>query len=333
MTIKDIARESGYAISTVSRALNGHPDVSPEARKRIQEIVAKNGFVPNANARRLKSRQGKAVAFIVKGTQNLFFATMMADLQRMIAAEGYATVIRYLQESENEVALAARLCRELKPRGIIFLGGDAQLFEEGFHEVNVPCVLVTAFSEGLSFENLSTVSVDDRKGAEAGMDLLLDSGHRRTLILGGDPAPCGPSRIRLLGCTDSLEKHGLAFDPELYCLSDFNMAAAHRSMLDFLDRGGQMDSVFAFSDSMAIGAMRALADRGFTVPDDVSVLGFDGTPLIDFCIPRLSSVRQPTKALAAACIRCLVDSIRDKKPAQHLLFPAELVLHDSVHSL
>ena len=89
MTIKDIARESGYAISTVSRALNDHPDVSEEAKRRIAAIVAAKGFVPNSNARQLKRQQAKSVAFIVRGTSNLFFADMLVELQRLVGEAGY----------------------------------------------------------------------------------------------------------------------------------------------------------------------------------------------------------------------------------------------------
>ena len=89
VTIKDIAKESGYAISTVSRALNNHPDVSEEAKRRISEIVAERGFVPNSNARQLKRQQAKCIAFIVKGTTNMFFSDMLVELQRRVSESGY----------------------------------------------------------------------------------------------------------------------------------------------------------------------------------------------------------------------------------------------------
>ena len=116
----------------MSRALNNHPDVSEEAKRRISEIVAERGFVPNSNARQLKRQQAKCIAFIVKGTTNMFFSDMLVELQRRVSEAGYDGVVQYLAEGDDEVALAQQLCGELKPKGLIFLGGDSRNFASGF---------------------------------------------------------------------------------------------------------------------------------------------------------------------------------------------------------
>ena len=199
MTIKDIARESGYAISTVSRALNDHPDVSEEAKRRIAAIVAAKGFVPNSNARQLKRQQAKSVAFIVRGTSNLFFADMLVELQRLVGEAGYEGVVEYVGETADEVAAAQRVCRELKPRGIIFLGGDSRNFRKGFDKIDLPCVLATTVSDELRFENLSMVGVDDKAAGRAAIDYLVERGHRDILVLGTDPERSSPGKMRLEG--------------------------------------------------------------------------------------------------------------------------------------
>ena len=171
MTIKDIARESGYAISTVSRALNDHPDVSEEAKARIRQVVEARGFVPNANARKLKQTEAKSIVFVVKSTANMFFAGMLVQLQQLVSRAGYDGVVQYLDEDGDEVVLARQLSRELKPRGIIFLGGSAEHFRKGFADIHLPCVLATVVSEELAFPNLSMVGVDDRKAGAAAIPL------------------------------------------------------------------------------------------------------------------------------------------------------------------
>lgn len=143
MTIKDIARRSGYAVGTVSRVLNGTPGVSPEARSRVLAVVAETGFQPNDNARHLKQRRSESIAIIVKGVGNMLFASILETMQSLIKAAGKAAAVYYLDEDDNEVEQAVRVCRELKPMGILFLGGNRGNFLKSFGQIVCPCVLVS----------------------------------------------------------------------------------------------------------------------------------------------------------------------------------------------
>ena len=125
MTIKDIARLSGYGVATVSRVLNDHPDVSEEARRRVLAVVEEQGFQPNNNAKHLKQQASTSIAIIVKGTMNLLFADLVEKLQALLREAGRDAAVYYLDEDANEVAYALQLCRERKPLGIIFLGGGS----------------------------------------------------------------------------------------------------------------------------------------------------------------------------------------------------------------
>lgn len=127
MTIKDIARESGYAVSTVSRALNDHPDVSAETKARIQAVIDAHGFIPNNNAKHLKQTATKSIAIVVKGTSNMLFAPIVERMQDLIKSAGYTDVVYYLDEDSDEVRHALLLCREQKPLGLLFLGGTSPI--------------------------------------------------------------------------------------------------------------------------------------------------------------------------------------------------------------
>lgn len=333
MTIKDIAKKSGYAISTVSRALNNHPDVSEQTKQRIAQVVAETGFVPNSNARQLKRQQAKCIAFIVKGIGNMFFADMLAELQRLVAEAGFDGVVHYLNEHDNEVAAAQRLCAELKPRGIVFLGGDTRNFSAGFKAITVPCVLTTTVSTELCFPNLSMVGVDDRAAGRTAIDHLVEKGHRSIVIMGSDPSFSSPSQMRLQGCKDSLAAHMLTFEPEMFLQSRFSMEDAYTTMQHYLEQGGNATAVFAMSDTMAIGAIRALLDAGRSVPRDVSVLGFDGTPLAHYYHPRLATLRQPARQIAQNSIRLLMGCIRKTGYSQTVLLEASLEPGSSIRPL
>ncbi len=161
MTIKDIARESGYAVGTVSRVLNDHPNVSPEAREKVMEVVRRTGFQPNSNAKRLKQQASHSIAVVVKGARNLLFATLLETIQSLVEAKGYSVIISYQSEEENEVAAARALCAEHKPMGVLFLGGNRDNFRRDFAGIRRPCVLVTTPAGDLGFPNLSSVATDD----------------------------------------------------------------------------------------------------------------------------------------------------------------------------
>ena len=216
MTIKDLARETGYSVGTVSRVLNGHPNVSEKARKTVMAVVQAQGFALNANAKNLKQSRGTAILVVVKGRGNELFSAMVEQYQTIFAQTPYPLYIDYVDESDNEVRQASVLCREKKPLGVLFLGGSHQNFRKEFSAIQVPSVLVTVGARELGFANLSSVTADDRKGAAAAVEHLLRAGHRDLLVLGGDLRQSNSSRDRLAGCREAFAARNLTFDENCY---------------------------------------------------------------------------------------------------------------------
>ena len=179
VTIKDIARESGYSVSTVSRVLNHRNDVSPDAKKKIEKVVAAYNFVPNNNAKHLKQSNSKSIGVLVKGIQNMLFASIVEEIQCMIENTDYTLIVSYLDEDADEVEQAVLLCRERKPLGLLFLGGNPEYFKKEFAQVDVPCVLVTNLADQMDFPNLSSVATDDIAAAKCAVDALFDAGHTK----------------------------------------------------------------------------------------------------------------------------------------------------------
>ena len=331
MTIKDIARESGYAVSTVSRALNGHPDVSPIARAKIMAVVEARHFSPNNNAKHLKQASSSGVAVVVKGTRNMLFAGMVEQVQTRIEDGGYAAAVYYQDEDADEVEQARQICRERNPLGILFLGGDLDNFRAGFAQVGLPCVLVTNSAAALEFPNLSSVTTDDASAAACAVEYLMERGHRSIGILGGNLACSQISYRRLTGCEDAFRRRGVPFDrARQYESARFSMPMAYEATLRLLDRSPELTALFAMSDVMAIGALRALRDRGRRVPEDISVMGYDGIELGRFCVPRLSTVRQDAERLALRGVEILLRQLEQGGQAVHELAPFRLVAGESV---
>ena len=334
VTIKDIARESGYSISTVSRVLNHRSDVSPDAKKKIEETVRKFNFVPNNNAKHLKQNNSKAIGVLVKGTSNMLFASIVEEIQRMIEKTEYTLVVSYIDEDADEVEQAVLLCRERKPLGLLFLGGNPEHFEQGFEKVDVPCVLVTNRANTTKFENLSSVATDDIAGARCAVDALFEAGHKKIGILGGNLEKSHTSRQRFNGCKKSFEAHSQEMNADLcYEKSRFSFDSAYRGMGRLIEKYPDMTAVFAMSDVTAIGAIRALRDRGYRVPEDISVIGFDGIALADYYNPKLTTIKQQYQILATRSVEILFGQIELKMDPVHELVPFELVNGESIREI
>ncbi|WP_192848869.1 LacI family DNA-binding transcriptional regulator [Roseburia sp. 499] len=334
MTIKDIAKESGYSVSTVSRVLNNRRDVSPEAKKRIEEIVAEHHFVPNNNAKHLKQNVSKTIAVLVKGTSNMLFASIVEEIQKKIEKTRYTASITYIDEDDNEVEEAVIVCRERKPMGMLFLGGNPQSFEETFQEINVPCVLVTNQGNALKFDNLSSVATDDEKAAECAIDFLIEQGHTRIGILGGVRSLSHTSNQRYLGCLKSFAKHDIVFDEAVYYeTARFSYDNAYYAMQRLYKRAGDITAVFAMSDVTAIGAIRALIDMGIKVPEEISVMGFDGIALAKYYNPKLTTIQQQYSTLASRSVEILLNYIELSTSPVHEVIPFGLIQGESVKKI
>ena len=334
MTIKDIARLSGCGVATVSRVLNHHPDVSEETRKKVMAVVEEHGFQPNNNAKHLKQQAGTSIAIVVKGTQNMLFAGIMERLQNRVIEQGFASLVYYIDEEDNEVEQALQICRERHPQGVLFLGSNLDTFRRQFSSMTIPCVLVTNSAASLDFSNLSSVSTDDAAASEFAVEHLIALGHRNIAIIGGKMDQSNMARIRYEGCLRAFERHGISFDQQLqYMEARFSLEDGRRSMHDLLDRMPQVSAVFAMSDVIAMGAMRAICDRGLRVPDDISVMGFDGIDLVRYLNPELCTIRQHKEHIADRSVDILTHCIHESISAVHEVIEFDFVNGESVKAL
>ena len=334
MTIKDLAAKTGYAVGTVSRALNDHPNVSDKARKAILQAAAECGFELNVNAKQLKQTYSNNILVIVKGTSNELFGEMLESIQSLIASTRYELVVDYMDEDLNEVIRAVQLCREKKPLGLLFLGGNPQNFAADFDKIDIPSVVVTNDASTLSFDNLSSVSTDDFEAGRCAIHTLADFGHKHIAIIGGDRSTSETSRLRFEGCKMAFAERGLDFDDARdYQGVRYSAQDGYRATKALLSAGSTFTAIFAIADVMAIGAIRALWESGKRVPEDVSVMGVDGLPLGEFLVPQLSTIRQSVKPMALRSVELLLGAIENEKKATHETIPFEIQKRESIRKI
>ena len=335
-TIKDIAKLSGYSIGTVSRVINNRPDVSPETREKIQAAIDELGFQPNSNAQQLKQTVPSGVTVIVRGAGNRFLTLLLAAVQHQLSEHDELPTVRFIGENDDEVSAAIRITELSKPMGFIFLGGSIKNFEESFQKLNVPSVLVSSDASTVNSGNLSSFTTDDYSVARFAIAKLIEQGHKNIGIIGGFPALSPEDNItkRANGARDELLANGLEFEEDvtyIHCALSSG-PDAYEAAKELLRNRPQTTAVFAMSDVAGLCAMRAFADMGFKVPEDISVMGFDGIDYTNFTIPRLSSIKQDVDTLAQRAVEDLLIRVKYPKSPVHMTIPYSYTVGESIAS-
>lgn len=337
ITIKDIARMCGCGVSTVSRALNNHPDINEETRNKILNVVKETGFVPNNSARNLKITDSKTIAVLIKGIANPSFMKMIKIMEQEIQRQKYSLILQHVEFDQDEVEVAIELEREKKLKGIIFLGGYFNHTKEKLDKINVPFVISTVNMTEEYSSNYASVSVDDVKESYKIVDYLCKLGHKKILLISADPNDESIGKLRKEGYMKALSENGISVNENLIVpmsndADAYSMEAGFLTLQEALNRNLDFSAVFAISDAVAIGACRALADAGKSIPGDVSVVGFDGIDNAKYYSPRITTIRQPFEDMAKASIKLLFKYIEGDKNSEELqrrLFEGELIIGES----
>ncbi len=336
ITIKDVARLSGVGVSTVSRAINNHPDINPETKEKVMRIIEEYNYVPNNSARNLKRQESKTIAVLIKGISNPFFLSMLKPLEDFVDREHFDYIIQRVTEEEDEVSIAMQLEKEKRLRGLIFLGGNFDHAETKMKNLSSPFVLCTLGKlEGVSLKAYSSVSIDDFTEGYKMTDYLIGLGHKRILILGGrkmDDVSIGQRRRN--GYRKALKDHGIEVDETLICpmleeYIPYSMDNGYFLMKQIMESNLEFTAVFALSDEMAIGASKAILESGKKIPGDYAVASFDGTSASKYYHPSLTTIKQPGDEMMTEAARILFDLIYERDGNQHKTFDAQLVVGES----
>lgn len=337
ITIKEVAKLCGVGVSTVSRAINNHPDINEETKQKVLEIIQKYNYVPNNSARNLKRSDSNTIAVLIKGISNPFFSEIVQVFEREIKKEKYSFVLQHVEEFEDEIDIAIQLEKEKRLKGIVFLGGLSYHTEEKLKQLTVPFVISTVDVTELGDEYAS-VTVDNTKESRKLVDYLCRCGHKRIAFLAASKQDESIGKLRLNGYRQALEEHGIPYDEKLVMwtkenLPTYSMENGYALAKELLNSGEEFSCVFAICDVVAIGACKALFNAGKRIPEDCSVAGFDGLGIAEFYQPSLATIRQPRTEMAEATIHLLFDLIEKRATKKRQVFEAELLEGNSVRRL
>ncbi len=337
MTIKDIAKSCGVSVSTVSRVLNRHPDVSEAVRCRVLEEVERSAYIPNNSARDLVRSRSDGIGVIVRGTGNLFFSKLLKVAAGRIEDYGYTIIPHFIASDADEVKAGAILEREKKLQGLLFLGGRFDYTPSELSVIGIPfvCCSYTNCFGSLDEKAYSSVSIDDYATARCAVEELIRRGHRRIAVVIPDRDDRSISELRYRGYVDALKEHGIEPDPALTEETDgcFEMPEAYDGVCRLLKRTDRFTALFIPSDTTAMAGMKALEDHGKRVPQDVSVIAIDGLNVSEYAIPTLTTMVQPAEEMAEECVRILAGMLENPGYTCHKRLTATLREGASVRSL
>jgi DNA-binding LacI/PurR family transcriptional regulator len=326
-TLEEVAAVAGVSRATVSRVINDSPKVSPAVRATVEAAIAQLGYVPNRAARSLVTRRTDSIGLVVSEPEALvfsdpFFAGIVRGVSGALADTNMQLVLVIAQTAGQRKKLEQYVLNgHVDGVLLVSLHGDDPL-PAGLAAAGVPAVLV---GRPVRDVPLTWVDADNRGGATTAVRHLLDSGRRRIATITG-PQDMSAGVDRLDGYRDALPGQAQA----LIEIGDFSEESGVRAMTALLDREPGLDAVFAASDLMAAGALRALRAAGRSVPDEVAVIGFDDSIMARQTDPELTTVRQPVNELGREVTRRLLEMIgTGAAPAPGLVLPTELVVRGS----
>lgn len=330
--IRDIAEMAGVSIATVSRAFSNSSVVSEKTLKKVLEAAEKLHYVPSQNARYLKKSQSDNVAVLVRGMSNPLFTGMIHTIERRLLEKGYSMIVQSVEEHQNEMHVAAHLRHERKLCGAIFLGGLYSDNAQDFARLDgLPCVFIT-FEPGADVDRsaYSSVLVDDEGEVCRAASLLIEQGHRNLCFLAKDvfkEETTGARRAN--GMRRAMAQHGDKDIQLAFIDSEYTIADGYRQMIAYYPEHPETTAVVCGSDTIAIGVTKALLTMGVRVPQDVSVIGFDGIDAAGYYHPAIGSIVQPAKDMAQKGVSLLF-SMLDGEEGGHIVCPCQLECRDTV---
>lgn len=327
-TIRDIADLAGVSIATVSRVLNDRPDVARETRESVLQVVRANGFSTNRGARGLSSGRTGMIGLTLPLVADAYFGPILSGAAEALHERDMRIVLApTLHEHDREVSLLERLMRGTTDGAILMLPEESadellMLQRQGF-----PFVVVDPREPPP--EGIACVSAMHASGATQATQHLLELGHRRIGAIAGSPGWYATEE-RLIGFRAALAGAGMLLDPDLVAYSDWRMARGMEAAEKLLSLPNPPTAIFGFNDNVAIGVLHVARKLGLTVPDDLSVVGFDDTELATTVTPQLTSVRQPLAELGRTGVSLLLRVLeRQRVDALRMELSTTLVIRET----
>ncbi len=340
VTIVQIARESGVSIATVSRVLNGAAPVSEATRNKVEAVIQKHAYTPNSFARGLINRQSMTLGIIMPDISNPYFAGMFQEMEKAAFEAGYSVILCNTAFRSEEAQTMTRretdcfqMMLDKRVDGVLIAGGQADLakvtpkYKTALQRL---CAQIPTVVLGGTIPEVDCLFIQRERGQGvfSAVNYLASLGHRRIAFVGGEK-DVEITEARLSAYIDALNALKLPYCPELIALSDYYAPDGYAAAQALLSKGADFTALLAMNDHVAMGAYRALADKGLSIPKDVSVISCDQFFTADYFIPRLTSIDQHNERFGRFTVNALLGVMGGVKESVLVTHRPELVVRES----
>ena len=315
ITIYDVAREANVSMATVSRVVNGNPNVKPTTRKKVLATIEQLGYRPNAVARGLASKKTTTVGAIIPDISSIFFAELARGIEDIATMYKYNMILSNSDQNKDKEMQLINTMLEKQVDGILFMGGDiTQEHIDYFESSSVPVVLAATYDES---GTIPSVNIDYEVAAYEATKFLIDNENKHPAFISGDKET-NINKQKYAGYARALQESSVPINEELIVYGDYSYDSGIKAINQILELSERPSAVFVASDEMALGVIHGAQDKGLRVPEDIEIFGFDNTRLASMVRPTLSTIVQPMYDIGAVAMRLLTkymnkEEVTDKK--------------------
>lgn len=323
-TLKDVARESGLTVTTVSRVLNNRGYISDEARQKVADAMQKLNYRPNEVARSLHSKSSNTIGVIVPHIRHPYFSEMISNLENEAYKMGYKILLCNSQRTEEKEKEYIDICTSNRVAGIILCSGSVSV--EEFINLDIPVITI----ERLLDNATASVVCDNKHGGELAASKLIDAGCKNILFIGSSSEVEMPADLRGVGFKEVCDRNNVAYmhlDPTV---SSYNDMTYTELLKKALAENPNVDGLFASSDLIAAQTLQVCRELGISVPEEFKIVGFDDVIISSITTPQITTIHQPVKEMATAAIQLLKNAADDKPVQKQTILPVYLVERETV---
>ncbi|WP_025689232.1 LacI family DNA-binding transcriptional regulator [Paenibacillus zanthoxyli] len=331
-TIKDVARLANVSIATVSRVLNRSKPVSPEVREKVMKVVDELGYNPNPVARTLIMKESMLVGVLISDVANTFISMFVRGIEKELFQHGYTTLLCNTNGDTDVELHYLNLLSDKYVDGVVLLtSAPKQEQIDFFNKYDIPVIFSSHTDKDSRFP---CINIDDYQASYDAAKYLIGLGHRSIAFF------CGPMEYyqtirRFDGYKQALADYGIEYQEKWLFDKDYDIESGYKSGMELFAQADRPTAVCCVSDMVAIGAIRAAEDSGVSVPEDVSIMGFDDIPIAGAYRPALTTIHQPVYDLGAGSAQMLLKQIREKGNyiREAKILPHEIIERESCRAL
>lgn len=328
VTIKNVAEKAGVSIATVSRVINNSQQVSEQVRSRVLEVIDEMGFKPNPVARSLVMKKSRLIGVIVPDMSSYFFGEIMNGIEEITRTYQYDIIVCNTRGNHELETRYLDLFQGKQVEGVIFMSWKLENdVVEHIRNMDIPVVMVNRNTSKLT---VPSVSIDNYKAAYELTHYLLNKGHRKISLIRNSIDIDAFGLEQYKGYKQALIEYGIEVNKNYVRYGDFSIENSYRIVKNFVKENDIPTAIFATSDVMAIGAINALNDSGFDVPNDVSVVGFNDIRLASIYRPKLTVIHQPLFNIGTVAVKMIIDRIKGEESGENIvILPHSLIERES----